>query len=95
MNSFYKLAKRRFSSTMYHHGLTIDEVPRFNFFSFGMTVFETMRVTLYFFLAVKLVLRSPSYFTFNFLNFKKARNHPDYMICDEQTFQEINKNTSN
>jgi hypothetical protein len=80
---------------MYHHGLTIDEVPRFNLFSFGMTAFEAMRVTLYFFITIKLVLRSPSYFTFNYLNCKQPRNHPDFMICDEQTFLEINKNTKN
>lgn len=95
MNSFYKLSRRRFSSSMYHHGLTIDEVPKFTIYSFSMTLFETFRVTLYFFIGFKLLLRSPSYTTFNLLNFKKPRNHPDYMICDEQTFLEMNKNNKN
>ena len=91
MKIFYKAARRSFSSTQFHHGLEIENVPKFTRLNVGLLTFEMLRITFYFFLAVKLVVRAPSYLAFNTLNFKKARNNPDYMLCDEKTFQQLNK----
>lgn len=87
--NFYRFARRKFSQSQYHHGLEINHVPAFTLPTFGITIFEALRLALYLYLTVKLAIRLPSYMTFNVLNFRKAKNNPDYMLCDEKTFIEM------
>lgn len=91
MKNFYRVARRSFSSSQYHHGLEISKVPAFTLMAFSITVLEILRVSVYFYLTIKIAIRLPSYVAFNFLNFKKSKNNPDYMLCDEKTFAEMTK----
>jgi hypothetical protein len=56
-----------------------------------MTTFEVVRVMFYLFILVNGAIHLPGYLTFSKLNFRKARSNPDYMLCDEKTFQDLNK----
>ena len=89
MNNFNKFARRNFS--LYHHNLEVEGIPSLTKSAGALVIFETLRITLYMYLGVKLILRFPSFLLFNQLNFKKARNNPDFMLCDEKTFKELNK----
>ena len=57
--------------------------------TFRLKIFEAFRFDIYLQLTVKLVIRLESYMTIIILNFKKAKNNPDNILCDEKTFIEI------
>jgi hypothetical protein len=84
--SFYKIARKRFSHDEYHHGFRPGKIPEGNALNYSLIAFEALRITLYLYLGIRLLVKAPS-----FILFKKVKfdNNPDYLLHDQTSVEQV------
>jgi hypothetical protein len=88
MNNFLKFSRKTFSDRQgWYHGFSPEGNLKTTKLRVLLLLFDTARVFLYVFVGYKLITRLPGNTIFNYFNFRKATNNPEYRLLDETSFK--------
>lgn len=81
-----RVVRRNFcSGTPFHHDFNPGHFNKTNL-DFSLALFEFGRIFFYVYFTVKVVTNMPSFIAFKKRNFL---NNPDYVLCDQETYQKL------
>lgn len=81
------IVRRRFcTGTPYHHDFNPGDLNPQSLLNTGLILFDFARIFVYAYLLARVTTKSFSYFAFMK---NKFTNNPDYLLCDQETFERM------